>query len=223
MVAGGCEVVGDDDALARREAVVLDHVRSAEGVEGFVDLRGGGADVAAGGGDTGPGHDVLGERLGAFELGGFAGGAEAGDAGRAHGVGDPGDERRLRADDHQLGAQFGREARDGVTVERVDRVQFGHLCDAGVAGGAVQSGDIGVEGQRAAQGVFAGAAADDEDLHGVQPSRRGRRARTAAGPWTAARPGEGRSAAWLVGGRSACGRRLGRWAAARAGGRPLAS
>ncbi len=49
---------------------------------------------------------------------------------RAHGVGDPGDERRLRADDHQPGAQLGREARDGVTVERVDRTQFGHLCDA---------------------------------------------------------------------------------------------
>ena len=59
------------------------------------------------------------------------------------------------------------ERGDGGAVEGVDRVQLGHLGDAGVAGGAVQRGDVGVEGQRAAQGVFAGTAADDEDLHGV--------------------------------------------------------
>ncbi|CAO0836040.1 hypothetical protein SMICM17S_08185 [Streptomyces microflavus] len=64
----------------------------------------------------------------------------------------------------------------------------GAACDAGVAGGAVQSGDSGVEGRRAAAGVITGAAAADADLHGVQPSRRGRWARTDAGPWTAIRP-----------------------------------
>ena len=34
--------------------------------------------------------------------------------------------------------------------------------------GAVQLADGGIKGQGAAQGVFAGAAADDEDLHGWQ-------------------------------------------------------
>ena len=54
VLAGRGEVVGDDDALAGGEAVVLDDVRRAEGVEGLVDLLGGGADVAAGGGHVRP-------------------------------------------------------------------------------------------------------------------------------------------------------------------------
>ena len=167
-VAGGGEVVGDDDALARGEAVVLDDVRSAEGVEGLVDLLGGGADVAAGGGDAGRRPSRPWRRPWSPPAAAASPeGPKHGDARGAHGVGDPGDERRLRADDDQLGAQLGGERGDGGAVEGVDRVQLGHLGDAGVAGRAVQSGDVGVEGQRAAQGVFAGAAADDEDLHGV--------------------------------------------------------
>ena len=51
---GGLEVVGDDDALARGETVVLDDVRGAEGVEGLVDLLRGRADVGAGGGHARP-------------------------------------------------------------------------------------------------------------------------------------------------------------------------
>ena len=59
------------------------------------------------------------------------------------------------------------ERGDGRAVERRrPGAVRGDLRDAGVAGRAVQRGDVGVEGQGAAQGVFAGAAADDEDLHG---------------------------------------------------------
>ncbi len=48
----------------------------------------------------------------------------------------------------------------GCTVEGVDRVQLGD------AGGAVQGGDVGLEGQRAAQGVFAGAVPTTRTLPG---------------------------------------------------------
>ncbi|GAA3228199.1 hypothetical protein GCM10020256_40270 [Streptomyces thermocoprophilus] len=164
---GGLQVVGDDDALAGGETVVLDDVRRAERVEGGGGLLRGRTDVGAGGGDAGGGHHVLGEGLGALQLRGLLGGPEHRDAGLAHGVGDSGDERGLRADDDQLGAQLRGQRGHGGAVQGVDLVQLGDLGDAGVAGCAVQRGDGGVEGQRAAQGVFAGAAADDEDVHGV--------------------------------------------------------
>lgn len=118
-------------------------------------------------GTCGTRHHVLRERLGALQLRGLPGGAEAGDARRAHGVGDTGDERGLRTDDHQLGAELRGQRGHGRAVEGVDRVQFRHLRDPGVPGSAVQGGDVGVEGQGAAQGVFAGATTDDKDLHGV--------------------------------------------------------
>ena len=70
--------------------------------------------------------------------------------------------------DDEVGAHLRRlrEVGDGGAVERVDGVQRRHLGDSGVAGRAVQRGDLGVEGERAAQGVFAGAAADDQNPHG---------------------------------------------------------
>ncbi len=168
--AGRLDVVGDDDALAGGQAVVLDHVGRAEGVEGRVDLRRAGADVRAGGGHLGGGHHVLGERLGALQPRGFRRGAEGGDTVLPDRVRDARHQRRLRAHHHEVGPQREGELRDGVAVEGVHGVRRRDLGDPGVAGGAVQGGDVGVEGQRAAQGVFAGAAADDEDLHGVQPT-----------------------------------------------------
>lgn len=147
MRRGGLQVVRDDDALAGGQTVVLDDVRRTEGVEGLGDLLGGGADVGAAGRHAGRGHHVLGERLGALQLGGLLRGAEHRDARLAHGVGDPRDQGRLRAHDDQLGAELDGQRGHGLAVEGVDLVQLGDLGDAGVAGGAVQRGDGGVEGQ----------------------------------------------------------------------------
>lgn len=167
MRAGLVEVVGHDHALAGRETVVLHDVRGAEGVQRLLDLLGRRTDVRARRRNARTRHHVLGEGLGALQLRGLLRGAEDGDSRRAHGVGDPRDERGLRAHDHQLGAELRGQRGHGGAVEGVDRVQLGHLRDACVPGGAVQGGDVGVEGQGTAQGVFAGATTDDKDLHGV--------------------------------------------------------
>ena len=128
-VAGRGEVVGDDDALAGGEAVVLDDVRRAEGVERLVDLLGGGADVAAGGGHAGRRPSRPWRRPWSPPAAAASPeGPKHGDARRAHGVGDPGDQRRLRADDDQLGAELGGERGHGRAVQGVDRVQLGDLA-----------------------------------------------------------------------------------------------
>ena len=121
-------------------------------------------------GTSGRGHDVLGEGLGALQLRPpRADGPKHGDARGAHGVGDAGDERRLGADDDQARPPSSVASAATAAPSRASTgCSSATSRDAGVAGRAVQRGDVGVEGQRAAQGVFAGAAADDEDLHGSQ-------------------------------------------------------
>lgn len=146
MGAGLLDVPGHDDALAGGETVVLHDVRGAERVERLVDLRRVGAHVRAGGGHAGAGHDVLGERLGALQLGGLAGRAEDGDAGGADRIGDTGDQGCLGSDDNEVGLQLLGEDGDRRAVEGVDRVQLGDLGDTCVAGSTVQGGDVGVEG-----------------------------------------------------------------------------
>ena len=159
-------VVGDDDALARGETVVLDDVRRAERVQAGCGLLQGRRDARLGGRDARGGHDLLGERLGTLELSCRGRRSEDGDAGGAHRVGDAGHERGLGPDDDEVRAQPTRELRDRSPVELVDRVQPREQADAGVAGCCVQLGHRGVEGERADERVLTGTGADDEDLHG---------------------------------------------------------
>jgi hypothetical protein len=169
MVDGLLAVVGDHDALAGRERVVLDDVGRAECIERVGDLLGGLAHVREGCRHLRCGHDLLGERLGPLELGGLTARAEARDAGSPHGVGHAGHQRSLGPDDDEVGTEGRRQRRDGSTVERVDVVPGGDRLHAGVAGGDVYFGDVGVTGQRERQRVLAAAGADDESPHG-QPA-----------------------------------------------------
>ena len=114
---------------------------------------------------AGRGHDVLGERLAALELGGGGGRAEAGDAGGPDGVGHPGDQRRLGADHDQVGLQLRRQRGHRGAVGGIDAALLGDRGRAGVAGRADQRGDRGIGGQRQAEGVLAGTGTDDEDAH----------------------------------------------------------
>ena len=80
------------------------------------DLVRGRADAGARGRHPGGGHHLLGEGLGALERRGRRGRPEAGDARRAHGVGDPGDQRRLGADHDQVGAELAGQGGDRRAV-----------------------------------------------------------------------------------------------------------
>ncbi len=168
VLDGGGPVVGDDDSLAGRQAVVLDDVRGAERVEGGLDLRDGGADVGEGRRDVGRRHDLLGEGLAPLEPGRLGARPEGGEAGRDERVGDPGDERRLRADDDEvdLVSPGHLEDRGGVGDPTRQRLAPRDGLDAGVAGCGDDGVDHGVGAETADEGVLTGPGTDDENLHG---------------------------------------------------------
>src|SRR5439155_12951334 len=86
---------------------------------------------------------------------------EAADPGLAQRVGRPRDQRRLRADHHQVRAQLAGQ-RDDLVRDRGDlRVGLGQGLDARVARGGV---DV-VPAEGADQGVLAPARPDDEYAH----------------------------------------------------------
>ena len=151
--ARSLSVGGDDDALAGGEPVVLDDVRGAEGVERLVDLVGVVQTYARAVGHARRGHDVLGEGLGALELRGLlARGRSTAMPALPHGVGDTGDQRGLRADDDQIGAEPLRQLGDGRAVQGVDRVQLGDAAMPALPGAqcsAVTSGSRGRARHRA--------------------------------------------------------------------------
>ena len=178
VAAGGVEVLGDEDALAGGEPVVLDHVRRVEAGERGVEVAGVVDRLAARGGHAGGGHDVLGERLRALDA--RRGGArpEAGDAGVAQRVADARDERGLGADDDEVGAPLTGQGDDllaggGVGEARV----LGERGRAGVAGGGGEGRHLGVAGEGEEEGMLAGSGADDQDAHGrhATGARRGAR------------------------------------------------
>ncbi len=172
--ARGIAVGGDHDALARREAVVLDHpgtiaCRRSEPVQRGVEMRRVVDDLTGRGADARGGHHVLGERLRALDPCGVPGGSEARDPGRADGVGDAEHQRHLRPDHHQVGPETSGELDDGLPGGDVDVVLVGDDRGAGVAWRDRQFLHLGVSTQRQQQRMFTGTGSDDEDAHGCPP------------------------------------------------------
>ena len=112
-----------------------------------------------------PRHQILRERLRAFEAGGGPHGAEHRDALRDDRVGDARDERRLRADHDQVGGQLDGERGDGRWAGGVDRSRVGQGRDAGVprCGDQVGDGRVGGEGER--ERVFPPTRAQQQYAH----------------------------------------------------------
>ena len=171
---GGVAVGGHHHALARGQAVVLDHprrvaARRAEAVERGVEVGGVVDDLAGRGAHARGGHHVLGERLRALDAGGVLRRPEAGDPRAPHGVGDAEHQRHLGPDDHQVGADALGELGDGVAGGDVDVVLVGDDRGAGVAGRDGQLLDLGVSAQRQQQRMFTGTGSDHQDAHKRTP------------------------------------------------------
>ncbi len=174
-------VVGDDDALARGQAVVLDHVRRAELVE-----RGRGL----GGVDAQPRAPRWARRprpSPTWRTPCCLRAARPRPTVRSRRCRRLGRRRRRRRRAAPRGRpRRGRRAKsrgqrgDGGTVVGVDPALLGHGGGAGVARRADQGGDGRVGGQGQAQRVLAGTGADDEDAHAapsLPAGRSGRRRR----------------------------------------------
>ena len=101
-------VLRDHDALARREAVGLDH--GGVGVDRLQPLVDRAHDPVAAGRHAGRLHHLLGVDLRALEPRGLAPGPKHGHRGGPQRVDEPGDERRLRPDDDEVDARVDRRA-----------------------------------------------------------------------------------------------------------------
>ena len=89
--------------------------------------------------------------------------AEHGEACGAEGVRETGCQRRLRTDDRQVHGVFQREVLQALDIGILQRDIEGLQADAGIAGSAIDLGDLRAAAQGIDNGVFATAAANDED------------------------------------------------------------
>ena len=157
--------LGHDHALARGQAVGLDHDRralAAHVVSAGVLV---GEAAVGGGGHARAAHDLLGKLLGALHLRRVAVGAKAGDSRGAHRVGDAGHERGLRANDNETNAVGARPLghRDRrLGVESLDLL--GHDVHATVAGRHVELARARGLGELGEKRVLAPAGAQKQDV-----------------------------------------------------------
>ena len=158
--------LGDADALAGGEAVGLDDDRGGAGPEvgdrgrGLVEERGGG------GGDPVLQEDLLGVDLRRLEPRAIGLRAVGGDAGGGERVDEAEREGDLGADHDESDFLVLGERDQAGDVIGGDGETRGVLRDAGVAGNTEDPGLGGAREQRADEGMFASAGADDEDRGG---------------------------------------------------------
>ena len=163
-------VAADEDSLAGGQAVGLHHHRDVlAGLEKLAGgrhrtklLKHGGRHVAAV-------QDLLAENLAALELRRLGGGAEHPQSGGREGIDDAGDERRLRPDDREIDAALLGELHEAGDVGRRHRHVLGDRRRARVAGSHEHL--RAVAGQLPGEGMFAAAAAYDQNTAGCGHGR----------------------------------------------------
>ncbi|OPZ01834.1 MAG: hypothetical protein BWZ09_02637 [Alphaproteobacteria bacterium ADurb.BinA305] len=152
-------------ALARGQAIGLDHDRRTLGVD--VGVCGGGIreGLVLRGRDVVADEELLGEVLRALELGGGLGRTEDRQAGGAEGIDHASRQRRLGADHGEGDVLVLGELDQHLDVGDGNVLQQLFGSGAGVARRHQHAGDLGRLGKFPGQRVFAAAGTDDEDFH----------------------------------------------------------
>jgi hypothetical protein len=168
---GGLLVRGDDDSLARREAVGFDDERKPELARRHDRMRRGGivAGAVPGGRDAVPGHERFREDLAALELGGGTRGTEDAQAARREQIRDAAIERQLGSDDGEVDVLAGGECGERLRVARAHVGQAGHLRNARVARSADDFAHARLGPELPRERVFAAARSDHEHFHDAGP------------------------------------------------------
>ena len=156
---GGVPVVGDDDALACGQPVVLHDVGGAELVQRSHHLAHVEAEPGVGSRDAGRLHDLLGEGLAALQLRRGCARTEDRDTAGTDGVRHACHQRRLGPDDDEIGCECRGEVGDSFAVHGVDGMVGADHCRAGIAGSDV---DIGVAAEGPGERVLPSARSDHQ-------------------------------------------------------------
>ncbi len=163
---GISEGIGNHHALARRQAIGLEHVRrSKAGERGAGFFERGRADIASGG-DARAGAQILGEALRPFQLRGGLRRAEHWHPDSAQGIGQPIHQRRFRAYHHKADGLVGAERDYRGVVGHIQRDQLRLLGDTGISGGSVKLRKAGDWRQLPRQRMFAASRTQKQDIHG---------------------------------------------------------
>ena len=160
-------VLGHNDALTGGQAVVLDHVGRAELVQRCLSLGESACLVGARGRHGSLFHDLLSESLGTFQLRGSCGGAENVKTRLTQCVRNTCDQRRLRANNDQVGVQFACQGGCLGGVIRINCVDGNILSNTGVAGGAVHLSHLRIAQKRTDNSVFTATGAQYQNLHSI--------------------------------------------------------
>ncbi len=163
-------VVGDDDPLAGRERVVLDHVRRPEGVKRLLRLSRGSGHPGLGGRHPGRRHDVLGERLGPLDPRRRRIRPEHGDAGRAQRIRHPRHQRRLWPDDNKVGAEPLSQANDVSRIGSRDPMRPGERSDARIPRSGMQLANVRVGRKRPNDRMLPPARPNHKYAHVPEPT-----------------------------------------------------
>src|SRR5262249_47961320 len=153
----------DDHPLPRRQTVGLQHDGKGIPGDGLRGLLPAADDRVGGGRDAGHGHQLLGVELRALQPGGLGTRAKRSDALGLQPVDQPGDQRGLRSDHHEVDVLVTGPSDQAVDVVGVDVETAGLRCDPGVAGGAEHLRTPGGARESAHDGVLAPTSADDEN------------------------------------------------------------
>ena len=173
----------DDDALARRQPVGLDHERGGETVEERLGGRRLIEDAEAPRRQVVAQGESLGEGFGRLQPSSGAGRTETGHPSLGEGVRQPRRDRRLRSDHDQIGLDLKRERRQARHIVRLHWTDVPEPGHPGIARGANDMSHKHGLGDLPGQRMFAAARADDEDVHApaMASSRRDRQGAAEAG------------------------------------------